>query len=105
MVLLRGDRWQPVHLESIRADEELFVVKSTGQAIREYEDYLANIQLLREPVWGCQYTERDGLTYEQAATSEATARELLKLVSAAAIVVYRMELTEACRYSPPLPCL
>jgi len=99
MVLLRGETWQPVNLENIRAEEELFVVKSTGQAIREYEDYLANVQLLREPVWGCQYTERDGLTYEQAATSEATSRDLLKQVSVTAISVHRLELVGLC--TPP----
>ena len=81
MVLLRGCPWQPAHLQDLQAEEEVFVVKSTGQALRDYEDYLDSVQLLREPIWGCQFTKRDGLTYEQAATSEATARELLRMVS------------------------
>ena len=41
----------------------------------------------QERIWGCQYTRRDGLTFHEAASSEATARELIKLVSPASITV------------------
>eukprot|EP00850_Spirogloea_muscicola_P025590 SM003599S13201 [mRNA] locus=s3599:226:1061:+ [translate_table: standard] len=54
-----------------RPDEELFVIRYTGEAFRSYEEYLARVALYRERAWACKHSGRTGLTFEEALASEA----------------------------------
>eukprot|EP00850_Spirogloea_muscicola_P005371 SM000024S07833 [mRNA] locus=s24:859927:867669:+ [translate_table: standard] len=58
-------------LPGARPDEELFVIRYTGEAFRSYEEYLARVALYRERAWACKHSGRSGLTFEEALASEA----------------------------------
>ena len=98
MVFLRGAPWEPAQLpKGVLPDEELFVVKSSGEVFREYEDYLGAARDQHIAIWGCQLTGTAGLTYQQAATSEATSRELLRMVRTIGNQALLIATAPACR--------
>lgn len=72
MPLLKGITYQPSgQPEDLKRDEEVFLIKNTGEILRDYEEYVQKVRLYRTPQWTCAYSGKSGLTYEQAIKEEA----------------------------------
>lgn len=54
----------------LSSDDEVFVLRLTGEVCPDYDSYLAKLRQLRARVWECALTHRAGLTYEEALLSE-----------------------------------
>lgn len=72
MPLLRRREWAPdgPRLEDCQPSDEVFVVRATGECMRTFEAYTERMQLLRSRVWGCRYTGKAGLTFQEALEEE-----------------------------------
>ncbi|KAL6759908.1 hypothetical protein V8C86DRAFT_3024616 [Haematococcus lacustris] len=57
-------------IPELQPDEEVFVVRTTGEVCREYEEYLLLVKEYTSKVWSCCYTGKGGLTYDQARKEE-----------------------------------
>ncbi|KAK9817866.1 hypothetical protein WJX72_003391 [[Myrmecia] bisecta] len=79
MPLLNSRLWQPQSLlpADVKPNEELWVVQHTGEAFREYDEYLDRLDLCRSRVWGSVLGEEE-LTYEEAKLADEKARSLLE---------------------------
>ncbi|CAI7769585.1 unnamed protein product, partial [Closterium sp. NIES-53] len=62
----------PADLED---NEQLYIVRFTREAFRNYEDYLSAIRRYKQRIWTCTETGHSGLTYEEALNSETEAVE------------------------------
>jgi hypothetical protein len=63
--------------------EDFFVVRCTGEAVRNYEEYLAKTTLYRARNWQCKFSKKGGLTYDEALASEE--RHLQQLATVCAL--------------------
>ena len=73
--------------------EDFFVVRCTGEALRNYEEYLAKTTLYRARNWQCKFSKKGGLTYDEALASEE--RHLQQLATVSVVVVRRRWLAVA----------
>lgn len=81
MPLHWGLPFQVEELEDIDEDEQqLFVVKVTGEACRNYQDFIALTNEYASRHWACALSGRDGLTYLEAKLSEDRLRPTLQPV-------------------------
>jgi hypothetical protein len=60
MPLLNGVAYVPSLAlpENIKAGDEVFHIKLTGEIVKDYEDYLAKARLYRQKQWACSETGR-----------------------------------------------
>uniref|UniRef100_A0A061RY44 Bromodomain adjacent to zinc finger domain protein 1A n=1 Tax=Tetraselmis sp. GSL018 TaxID=582737 RepID=A0A061RY44_9CHLO len=56
--------------DDLSSNEEVFVVRFTGEVFRDYEEYLRAISQYRQRVWTCRLTGKDNLSFEEALASE-----------------------------------
>ncbi|KAK2078741.1 hypothetical protein QBZ16_003581 [Prototheca wickerhamii] len=61
----------------LRANEEVFVCRYTGQIFREYEDYVKQITAYNQRQWTDRYQGTKGLTFEEAASTEFPVQSIL----------------------------
>ena len=64
----------------IKPDDDVFVVKLTGEVFKHYKDYNAQMSEYRSRHWACKYTGKQGLTLEEAFQEEKKSTDLLKEV-------------------------
>lgn len=67
----------------LRDDDEVFVIRVTGEVVATYSDYLAKLRGYRERTHTCRFTGKTGLTLEEARVSEEQSAVLLSKVGAA----------------------
>jgi hypothetical protein len=65
----------------VHKNEEYFVLRVSGEAVRGYEEYLEKLRLYRTRQWSCAYTHKGGLTYEEALKEEERITSMLSKVS------------------------
>ncbi|CAG8800776.1 30092_t:CDS:2, partial [Racocetra persica] len=66
---------------SEHGDRNVWIIPYTSEIFIKYEypfaDYLARTALYNRPMWQCELTGKQGLTYKEALDSENTHREAL----------------------------
>lgn len=79
----RGQQYAPAQGLPAGAskDDDVFVLRVTGEVVASYGDYVAKLRQYRSREWTCAYTGKSGLTYEEAVQSEARSATLLSKVS------------------------
>lgn len=50
---------------------EFFVVRTTQEAFKTYDEFLSRSHAIRKRQWVCSYTKKGGLTYQEALAAEA----------------------------------
>lgn len=71
------DAAAPAPLDAIGDHEEVWIVRSTGEAYRTYAEYIQRVADLRRPVFTCAVTGRTGLRYEESLSGERHVQERL----------------------------
>jgi hypothetical protein len=66
------------NLASLKQNEEVFVVRGSGEIVKNYGDLLDKQHVYAQPVWTDRYFGRSKLTYQQALALEKTAEENLR---------------------------
>ncbi|RKP07852.1 ATP-utilizing chromatin assembly and remodelling N-terminal-domain-containing protein [Thamnocephalis sphaerospora] len=59
-------------------EQPCWMIRFTGETFRSYDEYLARYQFYRKPVWQCEHTGKQSLTYEQALESEQRSRRAVE---------------------------
>eukprot|EP00210_Caulerpa_lentillifera_P007254 g6940.t1 len=74
MPLLNGEPYilRDLLPSGLKNEKEVWLVRATGELFTDYETYLNRVRQYNEPIWTCSKTQRSGLTYIQAANSEAS---------------------------------
>lgn len=62
----------------LKPEQDVFVMRCTGEVFRDYETYLKQLAAYRTRQWQCRYTGKANLTYEEALEEEAKSTEGLK---------------------------
>ncbi|KAH7435686.1 hypothetical protein KP509_06G075300 [Ceratopteris richardii] len=62
----------------LKPKDYVFQVRFTKEIFKNYEDYLEHVKLYKKPVWGCKFTGKNDLTYEEALESERKAAETVQ---------------------------
>jgi hypothetical protein len=71
MPLLHGLPFEVLELKGpVEPNEQVFVIDITGEACRNYADYVALKQEYEKRVWACNFSGLSGLTYKEALKSE-----------------------------------
>lgn len=84
MPLLRRAPYEPPAADVALAaadcadNDEVFVIRVTGEVFKDYDAYLERLAELRSRSWSCAATGKSGLTYEQCLVSEQEANSLLQ---------------------------
>ncbi|KAL6772309.1 hypothetical protein ACKKBG_A29735 [Auxenochlorella protothecoides x Auxenochlorella symbiontica] len=58
-------------------NEEVFLIRSTGEVVREYETYISKVNLYRQRIWTAAHTGQGKLTWAEAKEEEEEARAAL----------------------------
>ncbi|KAK9824389.1 hypothetical protein WJX72_009931 [[Myrmecia] bisecta] len=69
---------QPAAPSGVTPQDEVLVVRFTGELFTDYEAYLKQLNLYRQRQWSCQYSGKSGLTYEEALTCEERSKGLVE---------------------------
>lgn len=81
MPTLKRREWVPCPPpEDLKPTEEVFVVRLTGEVLRDYKSYVEKMTEYRAEQWACKYTGKSGLTFKGALEEEERSRDLLKEV-------------------------
>ncbi|PWA01633.1 hypothetical protein BB558_002258, partial [Smittium angustum] len=77
MPLLNKNKIEIIQRNDLQAEvnntENLWKIRFTGELFTDYSEYLKRLQLYRQPIWECEITGEENLTYEQALTKEKEA--------------------------------
>jgi bromodomain adjacent to zinc finger domain protein 1A len=65
----------------IKPSDEVFLVRTTGEIVKDYEEYLKKTHMYRLRQWGCYFTGKTGMTYQEALQCEIKSRSLLDKVT------------------------
>lgn len=65
-------------LSALKDTEEVFVLRSSGEAVKSYGDFIDKQTQYSQPVWQDRYYGRTKLTYYQALALEKSAEEQLR---------------------------
>ena len=63
----------PTAPDPSKKQDEVFVVRVTGEVVHSYEEYLAKMHLYLKPEWQDRFSGKGGLTYEAALGQEQKA--------------------------------
>ncbi|GAX84054.1 hypothetical protein CEUSTIGMA_g11478.t1 [Chlamydomonas eustigma] len=89
MPLLKRKEWtlnpSPIDL---KASDEVFIVRFTGEVFCDYDSYLTAMHKYMSKQWQCKFTGKSNLTYLEAVEEERKSAELLK--------EFPMEIEESC---------
>ena len=69
--------------EDLKPDEEVFLIRSTGEIVRDYKTYVEKLTEYRSNQWACKYSGKGGLTFDEALAEERKSTELIKEVRSA----------------------
>lgn len=61
---------------------QVFLIRSTGEVVREYETYISKVNLYRQRIWTAAHTGQGKLTWAEAKEEEEEARAALAKVQA-----------------------
>ena len=82
MPTLLGRDWVPCPPpEDVKPDEEVFLIRSTGEIVRDYKTYVEKLTEYRSKQWACKCSGKGGLTFDEALAEEKKSAELIKEVS------------------------
>ena len=79
MPLLNKQPYEPPAVEVRKADE-YFVLRASGEVVQDYAAYLDKLRMYRTRQWSCAYTQKGGLTYEEAKKEETRVASTLHKV-------------------------
>lgn len=65
-------------LASLKPNDEVFVVRASGEAVKNYGELLEKQGAYSQPVWTDRYYGRSKLTYQQALALEKQAEDQLR---------------------------
>ena len=96
MPLLNGRSWQPSGVpEASAEDEQLFYLQLTGEAFRDYTEYVARRQLYASRTWTSGYwDDTHGLTLEEAMHQDCLGQGLAGKVSSASCFKHALAQTD-----------
>ena len=91
MPTLKRREWVPCPPpEGLKPEEEVFLIKSTGEIVKDYKTYLEKMTEYRSSQWSCKFTGRSGLTFDEALAEEQRSTALLSEVMLVLHVVLRV---------------
>ena len=96
MPLLNGRCWQPSGVpEASAANEQLFYLQLTGEAFRDYTEYVARRELYASPIWTSGYwDDKHGLALEEAMHQDCLGQGLAGKVSSASCFKHALDQTD-----------
>jgi hypothetical protein len=81
MPLLKRREWMKITSPTdMKASDEVFVVRFTGEVFRDYDSYLTAMHKYMSRQWQCKFTGKSNLTFLEALEEERKSAELLKEV-------------------------
>ncbi len=74
----RQEKQPNIDLSSLKANDEVFILRASGEAVRTYGELLEKQHVYSQPVWSDRYYGRSKLTYQQALALEKQAEDQLR---------------------------
>eukprot|EP00003_Mantamonas_plastica_P026758 TRINITY_DN5580_c0_g1_i1.p1 TRINITY_DN5580_c0_g1~~TRINITY_DN5580_c0_g1_i1.p1 ORF type:complete len:116 (+),score=26.72 TRINITY_DN5580_c0_g1_i1:256-603(+) len=78
MPLLKKLLYEPkngIRPKLVADDTDLYVIRYTQEAFKDYSKYLTVLDEYRKRQWSCKFTGKSNLTYEEALKSESEVGE------------------------------